>query len=195
MKKRIISILIMSLALTACSSKPAGKEIETKDPSEYEAEEKEEPVYAAEGEVAPDITIKKLDGTEAVVSDYFGKPTIMTFWATWCGYCVSEMPGLQMLQDKYGDDINIIALNGGDDKETIEAFMEENGYTFEAAQVSIEDSLIYDAQSIPVTVIFDKDGVIQFFAKGSLEGEEMFNKYFDPIFEELIQEAEETATA
>lgn len=195
MKKRIISILIMSLALTACSSKPAGKEIETKDPSEYKAEEKEAPEYAVEGEVAPDITIKKLDDTEAVVSDYFGKPTIMTFWATWCGYCVSEMPGLQMLQDKYGDDINIIALNGGDDKETIEAFMEENGYTFEAAQVSIEDSLVYNAQSIPVTVILDKDGVIQFFAKGSLEGEEMFNKYFDPIFEELIQEAEEAETA
>ena len=195
MKKRIISILIMSLALTACSSKPAGKEIETKDPSEYKAEEKEAPEYAVEGEVAPDITIKKLDDTEAVVSDYFGKPTIMTFWATWCGYCVSEMPGLQMLQDKYGDDINIIALNGGDDKETIEAFMEENGYTFEAAQVSIEDSLVYNAQSIPVTVILDKDGVIQFFAKGSLDGEEMFNKYFDPIFEELIQEAEEAETA
>ncbi len=70
--------------------KPAGKEIEIKDPSEYKAEEKEEPVYAAKGEVAPDITIKKLDDTEAVVSDYFGKPTIMTFWATWCGYCVSE---------------------------------------------------------------------------------------------------------
>lgn len=195
MKKRIISILIMSLALTACSSKPAGKEIETKDPSEYKAEEKEAPEYAVEGEVAPDITIKKLDDTEAVVSDYFGKPTIMTFWATWCGYCVSEMPGLQMLQDKYGDDINIIALNGGDDKETIEAFMEENGYTFEAAQVSIEDSLVYNAQSIPVTVILDKDGVIQFFAKGSLEGEEMFNEYFDPLFEELLQEDAETETA
>ena len=195
MKKRIISILIMSLALTACSSKPAGKEIETKDPSEYKAEEKEAPEYAVEGEVAPDITIKKLDDTEAVVSDYFGKPTIMTFWATWCGYCVSEMPGLQMLQDKYGDDINIIALNGGDDKETIEAFMEENGYTFEAAQVSIEDSLIYDAQSIPVTVIFDKDGVIQFFVKGSLDGEKMFNEYFDPLFEELLQEDAETETA
>lgn len=195
MKKRIISILIMSLALTACSSKPAGKEIETKDPSEYKAEEKEAPVYAAKGEVAPDITIQKLDDTEAVVSDYFGKPTIMTFWATWCGYCVNEMPALQMLQDKYGDDINIIALNGGDDKETIEAFMEENGYTFEAAQVSIEDSLIYDAQSIPVTVIFDKDGVIQFFVKGSLDGEKMFNEYFDPLFEELLQEDAETETA
>lgn len=195
MKKRTISILIMSLALTACSSKPAGKEIEVKDPSEYKAEEKEEPVYAAKGEVAPDITIQKLDDTEAVVSDYFGKPTIMTFWATWCGYCVNEMPALQMLQDKYGDDINIIALNGGDDKETIEAFMEENGYTFEAAQVSIEDSLIYDAQSIPVTVIFDKDGVIQFFVKGSLDGEKMFNEYFDPLFEELLQEDAETETA
>ncbi len=134
MKKRIISILIMSLALTACSSKPAGKEIEIKDPSEYKAEEKEAPEYAVEGEVAPDITIKKLDDTEAVVSDYFGKPTIMTFWATWCGYCVSEMPGLQMLQDKYGDDINIIALNGGDDKETIEAFMEENDSRHEEIQ-------------------------------------------------------------
>lgn len=195
MKKRILALLIAGLSLTACTSKMSGKEIEVKDPSEYSAEEKEETKYAAKGEVAPDITIKKLDDTEAVVSDYFGKPTIMTFWATWCGYCVGEMPALQMLKDEYGDKINIIALNCGDDKETIEAFMEENGYTFEAAQVDLEDSLVYDAQSIPVTVIFDKDGVIQFFEKGSLEGEVMFKEYFNPLFEELTSVVEETENA
>lgn len=195
MKKKIITLLMLSLTLTACAQSSGGKEIDVKDPSEYSAGETEEVKMAAKGEVAPDITVKKLDDTEGSISDYFGKPTIFTFWATWCGYCVSEMPGLQMLADKYGDQINIVALNGGDDKETIEAFMEENGYTFEAAQVSIEDSLIYDAQSIPVTVIMDKDGVIQFFEKGSLEGEVMFEEYFDPIFEELTKTTDEAETA
>ena len=71
--------------------------------------------------------------------------------------------------------------------------MEESGYTFEAAQVSLEDSLVYDAQSIPVTVILDKDGVIQFFEKGALDGETMFKEYFDPIFEELVETAGESA--
>lgn len=194
MKKGILAMIIGVMALTACSPMSGGKELEQKDPSQYETTEKEEEKKAVKGEAAPDITVTKLDGTEAVLSDYFGKPAIITFWATWCGYCVAEMPALQMLADKYGDSINIIALNGGgDDVDTIKEFMEENKYTFEAAQVSIEDSLVYDAQSIPVTVIVDKDGVIQFFEKGSLDGETMFNEYFDPIFQELLKDTEESA--
>ena len=92
-----------------------------------------------------------------------------------------------MLREKYGDSINILALNGGDSVEDIEEFIDENDYTFETALVSIEDSIKFDAQSIPVTVILDSDGTIEFFTRGSLEAEEMFNEYFVPTFDEIFE--------
>ena len=193
MKKRIALLAAAVLALTACSSS-AGTEVDMKNIDEYtpsETSEEEELSFVTEGETAPDIPIIKLDGTEAKVSDYFDKPTLFVFWATWCSNCVAEMPGVQMLADKYGSDINILALNASDVAEDISEFMEENEYTFEAARVSLEDSLYYYAQSIPITVVTDKDGVVQAYFRGSIDGEQMFSQYFDPLFTDLVEEAKE----
>ena len=96
-----------------------------------------------------------------------------------------------MLADKYGGDINILALNASDVADDISEFMEENEYTFEAARVSLEDSLYYYAQSIPITVVTDKDGVVQAYFRGSIDGEQMFSQYFDPLFTDLVEEAKE----
>ena len=187
MRKKMLILLSVCLLITACSPKMNGEEIETKDISEYEPSENNETEYAELGKTAPDITVTTLDGNEKKLSDYFGKPTIIVLWATWCGYCVGELPALEMLREKYGDSINILALNGGDSVEDIEEFIDENDYTFETALVSIEDSIKFDAQSIPVTVILDSDGTIEFFTRGSLEAEEMFNEYFVPTFDEIFE--------
>ncbi len=85
MKKRIALLAAAVLALTACSSS-AGTEVDMKNIDAYtpaQTAEEEELSFVTEGETAPDIPIIKLDGTEAKVSDYFDKPTLFVFWATW----------------------------------------------------------------------------------------------------------------
>ena len=44
---------------------------------------------------APDFTFYHLDGSEAKLSDYFGKPMVLNFWSSNCGPCRSEMPDFQ----------------------------------------------------------------------------------------------------
>ena len=154
MRKKMLILLSACLLTTACSPKMSGEKIESKDISEYEpSETTEDTEYAALGEIAPDIVVTDLEGNNKQLSEYFGKPTIMVFWATWCGYCKDELPALEMLKEKYGDNLNILALNGGDSAEDIKDFMEENNYTFETVMVGIEESIKFDAQSIPVTAI------------------------------------------
>lgn len=198
MRKKLLILLSACLLTTACSPKMSGEKIESKDISEYEpSETTEDTEYAALGEIAPDIVVTDLEGNNKQLSEYFGKPTIMVFWATWCGYCKDELPALEMLKEKYGDSINVLALNGGDSAEDIKDFMEENNYTFETVMVGIEESIKFDAQSIPVTAILDSEGTIEFFTRGSLDAETMFNEYFVPTIDEIFEKdgAENTENA
>ena len=198
MRKKMLILLSACLLTTACSPKMSGEKIESKDISEYEpSETTEDTEYAALGEIAPDIVVTDLEGNNKQLSEYFGKPTIMVFWATWCGYCKDELPALEMLKEKYGDNLNILALNGGDSAEDIKDFMEENNYTFETVMVGIEESIKFDAQSIPVTAILDSEGTIEFGTRGSLDAETMFNEYFVPTIDEIFEKdgAENTENA
>ncbi len=198
MRKKMLILLSACLLTTACSPKMSGEKIESKDISEYEpSETTEDTEYTALGEIAPDIVVTDLEGNNKQLSEYFGKPTIMVFWATWCGYCKDELPALEMLKEKYGDSINVLALNGGDSAEDIKDFMEENNYTFETVMVGIEESIKFDAQSIPVTAILDSEGTIEFFTRGSLDAETMFNEYFVPTIDEIFEKdgAENTENA
>ncbi|MEJ2007094.1 MAG: redoxin domain-containing protein [Acidobacteriota bacterium] len=52
--------------------------------------------------VAPDITLTSLDGSPINLEDYRGKVVLLNFWATWCGPCRMEIPGLEDLQRRYG---------------------------------------------------------------------------------------------
>ena len=135
-----------------------------------------------EGVAAPDFTGELMDGTSITLSELQGKPVIINFWATWCGPCVKEMPAFERLKDDFGDKIGIIAVNCGDDAETVKDFVEENGYTFLVVldeEYSI--SMLYPTNSIPYTVVLDAEGKVTHISTGALDADTMYERYKEAL--------------
>lgn len=66
------------------------------------------------GDTVPDITFHKVinsTDTTANLSDFKDKFVILDFWAVWCGACISELPKLDSLQERYKDNLSIILVN------------------------------------------------------------------------------------
>ncbi|MCB1577796.1 MAG: TlpA family protein disulfide reductase, partial [Xanthomonadales bacterium] len=64
------------------------------------------------GSPAPDALGIDKDNQAIHVSDYRGKVVVLTFWASWCGYCLKELPVLENLQRKVGSEqIAVVAIN------------------------------------------------------------------------------------
>jgi len=69
------------------------------------------------GKPLVDIEGKGLDGEPMRLSQFGGKTTVVSFWATWCGYCKAEAPYWAELQAQYGERINFVSVCVWDEEE------------------------------------------------------------------------------
>lgn len=74
------------------------------------------------------------DGNTVRLSDMFGKPVVINFWATWCPPCKRELPDFDRLCREYGDRVVFMMVNLTDGRrDTVDGtkkFVSEKGYTF-----------------------------------------------------------------
>lgn len=73
--------------------------------------------------LAPDFLLEDMDGKMRQLSALRGKVVLVNFWATWCPPCRREMPSLERLnQALKGANFEILAVNVGEDADTVDAF-------------------------------------------------------------------------
>lgn len=157
-------------------SKKDEAKIEIQPPSEEQPKEVvieyEEGVEV--GKKASDFEVELLNGEKVKLSSYFGKPIFLNFWATWCGPCVSEMPDIEKMKKEYEDDLVILLVNGGEEKEDVEYFINRMGYTSLVGLDKTGEILTkYDSMYIPLSVFIDKDGIIRERKVGAMTEENM----------------------
>ncbi|TAH46689.1 MAG: TlpA family protein disulfide reductase, partial [Gammaproteobacteria bacterium] len=64
------------------------------------------------GEVPPTYVGVDAEGNAVDLFGFKGKVVVVTFWASWCGYCLKEIPVLENVQRQAGDGrIRVIAVN------------------------------------------------------------------------------------
>jgi len=114
---------------------------------------------------APDFTVLDKDGNRIGMSEKFGKPIVINFWATWCPPCKQELPDFDKLYREYGDKVTFMMVNLTDGKrDTVDgtkSFVSKNGYTFPVYFDTAYEGLdAYNVSSIPQTTFIDKNGNI-----------------------------------
>lgn len=142
----------------------------------------------AKGDAYRDFTATLTDGSEFTLSDHEGKVILLNFWATWCGPCVGEMPAFEKLQETYGEDLVLVAVNSGEDEETVTSFLEENGYTFPVVlDPEYAVAMLYPTDGIPYTVIIGTDGKVAVTQVGAGDADTMYAHYSE-LIDGLLEE-------
>jgi len=92
---------------------------------------------------APKMTVKTAQG-ESIQLNKPMKPVLVNFWATTCPGCITEMPHLAQMKQKFGDKFELIAVSMNyDPAEQVEKFIAKNPYPF--SFVSDTDGKIAEA--------------------------------------------------
>ncbi len=125
------------------------------------------------GSPAPDFTVLNSDGEEVKLSDFFGKPIVLNFWASWCPPCKAELPDFDRACKAYEGKVTFLMINLTDgQRETVEvakSFIAEKGYTFPVYfDTKYEASYKYGLSSIPQTFFLDANGNIIAQATGMI---------------------------
>lgn len=158
---------------------PAPSKAQTQEPSDT-TDPNEETVDSID---AIDFKLNDLTGKEVLLSNYKGKIIYVNFWASWCDPCKYEMPFLEQLYKERKDtDLVILTVNLQESKSVVDKFMADNKYTFPVLlDKDGEAANTYGIQSIPLSILIDKDFKIVSAHEGSMENYEMMRDFVDQL--------------
>ena len=104
-----------------------------------------------------------------------GKPLVINFWATWCPYCVDELPDFQDIVADYGDKVNFAFVDVADGQreraEDAQAWLADNGFDDlpDYYDTDLEASTAFGVYSYPTTVVVSADGEILTISAGRID--------------------------
>jgi thiol-disulfide isomerase/thioredoxin len=144
------------------------------------------PVGANAGQIgisAPDFSLTDLKGTVVTLKQFRGKVVFLDFWAPWCDPCREELPALDALYKKYGNDgFEVIGIDIDDSEKLLAEFLQKVPVTF---TVLIDKKGVikreYVIRTLPTAFILGRDGVIRYVHMG-------FGKEFLQMYEKEIAE-------
>lgn len=124
------------------------------------------------GQVAPDWLGKTPQGEDVRISDRRGKVVVVSFWASWCGFCRSQLPVLEALQQAVGrEHLEVVVVNYQEPPRTYRELVRK----FRGLTVTLTHdrdgaiSQAYGVTAVPRIVMVDKAGRVGWTHSGHSE--------------------------
>jgi thiol-disulfide isomerase/thioredoxin len=139
------------------------------------------------GARAPDFVLKSGSGHNVRLSELRGQVVMINFWASWCGPCRQELPKLDKLQARYRSaGFALLAINLDDDRGNADGMLRRLGVRLAPLyDADKRTAKRYDVDTMPATLIVDRDGRVRYVHRGYRSGYE--NKYESEIRELLTR--------
>ncbi|MFL6578631.1 MAG: TlpA family protein disulfide reductase [Povalibacter sp.] len=139
------------------------------------------------GKPAPDFALHSMKGENLRLSEHLGEVVVINFWATWCGPCRQEMPLIDDLYGKYKlAGMTVLSVNIDETSERAA----EMAHTLKVSYPVLFDgrqevSRAYEVNSMPLTVMIDREGVVRQVFEGFKPG---YEKRYAEQIRELLNE-------
>jgi peroxiredoxin len=112
---------------------------------------------------APDFVLTDLKGQPFRLSDRRGKnPVLIIFSATWCTFCVQEIPNFKSLHATYAKQgLEIVNIDIQEPKERVARFVAKHELPYSTV-LDLDGAVsgIYEVRGVPTTILVDKNGLI-----------------------------------
>ena len=125
---------------------------------------------------AGDFQLQDTDGNQVKLSEVNDKLVLIDFWASWCAPCKKELPHLSIFQEKYGDDLVVLAINIDKPRHQsqAQAYIKSNGYVFtnlfDPEQVTLK---LFNVVNPPRTILIAPGMNIVYTHDGYKRGDEI----------------------
>jgi cytochrome c biogenesis protein CcmG/thiol:disulfide interchange protein DsbE len=132
---------------------------------------------ASAGASAPSVEMVGFDGETIALADYSGTPVVLNFWASWCPFCIAEMPDFEDVSSAHAGQVAFIGVNLQDDAGAADSLAVETGVTYQLARDP--QGVVYSAFGgigMPTTVFIDADGIVAEVVTGQLSRDALEGK-------------------
>jgi peroxiredoxin len=124
------------------------------------------PCIAAElpsiGEPPPALTLPNLSGKSVELSNFSGRPTVLTFFTSWSNTCKQELTDLQAFYKGLAPTLEVVAISLDRKSKTLQEFLANNDYSFKFLIDKKLSSLNkYAILIIPTTFLINREGQIE----------------------------------
>lgn len=123
------------------------------------------------GDVAPPFSLSTADGKTIAIAALKGKPVYLNFFATWCGPCRVETPGIERLNKKFASrGLQVLGIDVGENAGKARDFKRDFKLTY---QLAIDPDNTTRATYggglyFPLHVFIDAKGIVRMYHPGEM---------------------------
>ena len=124
---------------------------------------------AASARALADFKVRHASGEVKPISEFYGRPLVINFWADWCEPCKEELPMMEAVYASRKDEFDMMAISV--ESQAAEDFWKTNDYSIPMYH-DVDGKTMLGLSGIPVTFFLDSEGKVVGYISRSMSRED-----------------------